>query len=139
MEIPSSSTTSITTEPGWLAQTGTRLITYENFVYPDQIWMLEESSKYPGYYIYNAEHAGYRLAKWAQRDGAVTVYNGQYHDDQLWRLQKEGNYYRIYNKKYRSPKLAKWGKEDYKVIIYDGRNNDDQIVETCSSLQSQCS
>ena len=69
---------------------------------------IEENSSKPGYYyIKNAKHEGYRLAKWGSGDGQTGVYNGQYHYDQLWRFQKEGDliYYRIYNRKYSSANL----------------------------------
>lgn len=114
-----------------LAQWGTGgrdVGTYEQWVNPDQLWYLEESSRYPGYYyIRNAEYVRYRLAKWGEGDSQVGVYNGQYHNDQLWRFQQEGSYYRIYNKEYPSAKIAKWGKADGAWGTYDGNNYDDQL------------
>ena len=114
-----------------LAQWGTSsrdVGTHEQAIYPNQLWLLNESESNPGYYyIKNAEHNGYRLAKWASGDQKTGVYNGQYYDDQLWRFQKEGEYYRIYNKKYSSAKITKWGKEDSKWGTYDGPNYDDQL------------
>ena len=102
--------------------------TYEQKVCPDQLWLIEESSKYPGYYyIKNAKHDGYRLAKWGSGDRKAGVYNGQYNEDQLWRFQQEGDYYRIYNKKYSSAKIAKWGKGDGDWGTYDGKDYDDQL------------
>ena len=85
--------------------------TYEQHIHPNQLWCLEKSPKYPGYYyIKKAFRKGYCLAKWGEDDRKVGVYNGQYYDDQLWKFQPEGNYYRICNKHYSSAKIAKWGK-----------------------------
>ena len=68
--------------------------TTEGLVYPDQIWMLEESNRARGYYYINsAQYPGYRLA---DSKRMLAIYNGQYFEDQLWRLQKEGDYYRIF-------------------------------------------
>ena len=114
-----------------IAQWGTRgrdVGTYEQGTYADQLWYLEQSSRYPGYYyIRNAYRQGYRLAKWGRGDSAMGVYNGQYYDDQLWRFQREGAYYRIYNKVYSSAKIAKWGKSDGAFGTYAGRNYNDQL------------
>lgn len=114
-----------------LAQWGTSgrsVGTYEQKLYPDQLWLLEEDNRYPGYYyINNVHHEGYRLAKWGRGDGAVGVYNGQYYRDQLWKFVRTGHYYRIYNKKYPRAKIAKWGKGDGDWGTYNGRNYDDQL------------
>ena len=102
--------------------------TYEQTLNPDQLWFLEQSSRYPGYYyIKNAEYTGYRLAKFGRGDGDTIVYDGQYYDDQLWRFQKRGNYYYIYNKVYSNARLAKWGKGDGEFGTYSGRYYDDQL------------
>ena len=46
-----------------------------------QLWLIEESPKYAGYYYYkNAKHEGYRLAKWGPGDQKTDVYNGQYYE-----------------------------------------------------------
>lgn len=57
------------------------------------------------------------MAKWGKGDQKVGVYNGQYHEDQLWRFQPEGDYYRIYNKSYPSAKIAKWGKPGEHMLV----------------------
>lgn len=111
-----------------LTQHNTQLMTYENMVYPDQLWMLEESTRHRGYYyIKNVLHQGYRLAKYGWGSTQVTVYNGYYYDDQLWRFQREGDYYRIYNKQYPTAKLTKYGKYNTLVSTYTGPNYDDQL------------
>ena len=107
--------------PGLLSgvYTGGRDVgTHEEGIHSDQLWFLEESSESRYYFIKNAYHQGYRLAKWGNGDQEAGVFNGQYHDDQLWRFQKEG-YYHIYNKIYPSAKIAKWGRVD--------SNFDDQL------------
>ena len=113
-----------------IAQWGTggrEVGTFEQAVYPDQLWILEESSQAGYYYIKNAYHEGYRLAKWGKGDQEFGVYNGQYFEDQLWRFQKEGDYYRIYNKRYPSSRITKTGKGDRDFVTYDGPNYEDQL------------
>ena len=108
-----------------LAQKVDRVITHEGLVFPDQIWMLEESDRNPGYYyINNAYYEGYRLT---DLRGEIITYNGQYFEDQLWRLQKEGDYYRIYNKFYSQSRLTKIGKDDNQIAMFDGGNYEDQL------------
>lgn len=126
-----------------LAQWGTggrSVGTYEQGIKPDQLWLLEEDKRQPGYYyINNVHHDGYRLAKWGRGDRAVGVYNGQYNRDQLWKFVREGDYYRIYNKKYPGAKIAKWGKRDGDWGTYDGWNYDDQLWElTPRFLDADC-
>lgn len=112
----------------WTTDSGRKVCTYEQRINPDQLWCLEESTDYEGYYyVNNAAHQGYRLAKWGSGDEEVGAFNGQYFDDQLWKFQKEGDYYRIYNKKYSNAKLAKWGKDDGAWGTYAGPDYDDQL------------
>ena len=121
-----------------LAQWGTDgrdVGTHENKVYVDQFWILEPEPHWPGYYyIKNAEYTDYRLAKWSgfwgdSGDEDVGVVNGQYHDDQLWKFESQGNdFYKIFNKEYPDARLAKWGKDDDDWGTYSGSEEyDDQI------------
>ena len=103
------------------------VFTYENQIYPDQLWQLRESDTVPGYYyIANVVHTPYRLAKYDDSD-SVIVYSGQYQNDQLWKFDKEGDYYRIFNYAYSSAKLAKWGKGDRDFGSYAGPNCNNQL------------
>lgn len=70
---------------------------------------------------------GYRLAKWGEGDQDVGVYNGQYSDDQLWKFQQEGDYYRICSKPYPSAKITKFGKDDGDWGTFVGGDYDDQL------------
>lgn len=82
----------------------------------------------PGYlYIENVFREGYRLAKWGEGDQDVGVYNGQYSDDQLWKFQQEGDYYRIYSKHYPSAKITKFGKDDGDWGTFAGGDYDNQL------------
>ena len=58
-----------------LAQWGTGgrdIGTYEQRVYPDQLWRLEAEPEHPGYYyICNVQNDGYRIGKWGGDDQAV--------------------------------------------------------------------
>ena len=126
-----------------LAQWGTGgrdVGTYEQHINADQLWLLEQSSKYPGYYyINNVKHEGYRLAKWDNGDEDVGVYSGQYYEDQLWRFEREGDYYRIYNKKYPSAKIAKWGKGDGDWGTYAGADCNDQLWKLVPRFKAKAS
>lgn len=101
--------------------------TYEPQVCADQFWMLEESESHSGYYyIKNADRMPFRLAQ-LNDHGDLTCYDGQYNDDQLWRFEQDGDYYRIYNYKYSSYKIAKPGKKGSDFCGYDGPNYEDQL------------
>ena len=114
-----------------LAQWGTErrnVGTYEQGIYPDQLWYLKESTNHPGYfYIENVFHGGYRLAKWGKGDRDVGVYNGPYFDDQLWKFEPKGDYYRIYSKHYPHAKITKWGKGNGDWGTFAGSDHDDQL------------
>ena len=87
-------------------------------MYPDQLWRLEAEPEHPGcYYICNVQNNGYRIAKWGKDDQAVGNYNVQYFDDQLWKFEKYGDFYRIFNNKYEDAKIAKWGKGDSAIGV----------------------
>ena len=122
-----------------LAQWGTGgrdIGTYEQKVYPDQLWRLEAEPKHPGYYyICNVHNDGYRIGKWGGGDGEVGNYNGQYFDDQLWKFEKSGQFYRIFNYKYKDAKMAKWGKGDGYWGTFSGDNYDDQLWKLVPLLE----
>ena len=122
-----------------LAQWGTRgrdIGTYEQKVYPDQLWRLEAEPEHPGYYyICNVHNDGYRIGKWGGDDQAVGNCNGQYFDDQLWKFEKFGDFYRIFNYKYKDAKIAKWGKGDGAWGTYDGTFFDDQLWKLTSLFE----
>lgn len=123
-----------------LAQWGTGgrdIGTYEQRVYPDQLWRLEAEPEHPGYYyICNVQNDGYRIGKWGGDDQAVGNYNGQYFDDQLWKFEKYGDFYRIFNYKYEDAKIAKWGKGDSDWGTFDGKFFDDQLWKLTSLFES---
>ena len=99
--------------------------TSEGRVDTDQIWMLEKSNRNPGYYyIKSAKYAGQCLADSKRK---LVIYGGHYFKDQLWRLQKEGDYYRIYNKYHPQSKVTKYGKANNQITVYRGRHYEDQL------------
>lgn len=122
-----------------LAQWGTSgrdIGTYEQKVYPDQLWRLQAEPKHPGYYyICNVHNDGYRIGKWGGGDEEVGNYNGQYFDDQLWKFEKSGHFYRIFNYKYKDAKMAKWGKGDGQWGTFSGDNYDDQLWKLAPLLE----
>ena len=97
-----------------LAQWGTGgrdIGTYEQRVYPDQLWRLEAEPQHPGYYyICNVQNNGYRIAKWGKDDQAVGNYNVQYFDDQLWKFEKYGDFTGSSTTSTRMQKLPNGGK-----------------------------
>ena len=122
-----------------LAQLGTGrrdIGTYEQKVYPDQLWRLQAEPKLPGYYyICNVDHDGYGIEKWGGGDKEVGNYNGQYFEDQLWKFEKSGQFYRIFNYKYKDAKMAKFGKGDRDWGTYSGDNYDDQLWKLAPLLE----
>lgn len=110
--------------------------TYEQKVYPDQLWRLQAEPKHPGYYyICNVHNDGYRIGKWGRGDDEVGNYNGQYFDDQLWKFEKSGDFYRIFNYKYKDAKMAKYGKGDDQWGTFSGDNYDDQLWKLTPLLE----
>ena len=111
--------------------------TYEQRVYPDQLWRLEAEPEHPGYYyICNVQNNEYRIGKWGGDDQAVGNYNGQHFDDQLWKFEKYGDFYRIFNYKYEDAKVAKLGKGDSDWGTFDGKFFDDHLWKLTSLFES---
>jgi hypothetical protein len=113
--------------------------TYEQKIYPSQLWLLEAHPTYADYfYIKNCGKEGYRIGKWGGGDEEVGAYNGQYYDDQLWKFVDAGDgYYRIHNKKYPSAKMAKWGKKDDDWGTYAGPDYDSQLWKLKPRFKSE--
>jgi hypothetical protein len=106
----------------WGTDNGNDCGTYEEAIYPDQLWMFLEDEFNPGYYnIMNVYHSSppWRLAKWGEGNTDTGVYAGDYYEDQLWSFVNvsesatgEGMMYNIYNKAYPQCKLTQWGQAD---------------------------
>lgn len=61
------------------------------------------------------------------------------YEDQLWRFQPEGDYYRIYNKEYPSAKITKWGDGDDDWGTYVGPDYDDQLWKLVPRFKASAS
>ena len=90
-----------------------------------------EQKEHPGYYsICNVKNNGYRIGKWGGDDQTVGNYSGQYFDEQLWKFEKYGDFYRIFNYKYEDAKIAKWGK----AIVIGVRSMASSLMINCGNL-----
>lgn len=96
--------------------------TYEGGYFEDQLWVLKEEPKNPGYYyIFNVKYPNRRIAKWGDGDGDVGTYGGHYYSDQLWKFENSSDgYFLIHNFKYKKSRITKWGKGDNAWGTYDG-------------------
>ncbi|XP_057295508.1 uncharacterized protein LOC130623973 [Hydractinia symbiolongicarpus] len=70
------------------------------------LWFLEAEPKHPGFFYLKSLHEGYRITKGGRGDDVLSSFRGNYFDDQLWRFQKEGEYYRLFNFYYPDAQLA---------------------------------
>ena len=77
------------------------------------------------------------MAKWGEGDQDVGVYNGQYFDDQLWKFEPKGDYYRIYSKHYPSAKITKFGKDDGDWGTFAGGDYDNQLWKLVPRFTAQ--
>ena len=76
-----------------------------------------------------------RIGKWGGDDHGLDNYNGQHFDDQLWKFEKYGDFYRIFNYEYEDAKIAKWGKGDSDWDTFDDKLFDDQLWKLTFALR----
>ena len=76
----------------------------------DQLWTLKADPKNKGcYYIQNVKYKGYVIGQWGDYDSGVGVFKGKRADDQMWKFEKKGKYYKIRSCKYKNRVFSKWG------------------------------
>lgn len=76
----------------------------------DQLWTLKADPKNKGcYYIKNVKYKGYLIGQWGDYDQGVGVFKGKRADDQMWKFEKKGKYYKIRSCKYKNRVFSKWG------------------------------
>lgn len=114
----------------WGTKNGRSMGTTELDINPDQFWILEKDERHSDYfYIKNANHRGYRIGKWSNKNEDTGIYKGQYATDQLWRFERiEDDYYKIYNYKYKQAKMAKWSKKNGDWGTYPGKPTHEDTV-----------
>ena len=77
----------------------------------DQLWTLKEDPKNKGcYYIKNVKYKGYLIGQRNDKDQGAIVFKGRRADDQMWKFEKKGKYYKIRNCKYTNRVFTKWGR-----------------------------
>ena len=79
----------------------------------DQLWTLKADPKNKDcYYIKNAKYKGYLIGQWNDKDQGAIVFKGRRADDQMWKFEKKGKYYKIRNCKFTNRVFTKWGSGD---------------------------